>query len=45
VNPAFWREWHRWIGFTAALFLLFAPIMVAWYEFFGADEAGERVLW
>jgi len=42
MNPAFWREWHRWIGFPAALFLLFASItgmMVAWYEFFGADEA------
>lgn len=42
MNTAFWREWHRWIGFPAALFLLFASvtgIMVAWYEFFGADEA------
>lgn len=42
MTPAFWREWHRWIGFPAALFLLFASvtgIMVAWYEFFGADEA------
>ena len=42
MNTAFWRQWHRWIGFPAALLLLFASvtgIMVAWYEFFGADEA------
>ena len=38
----FWRKWHRWIGFPAALFLLFAAItgfLVAFTEFFGADEA------
>ncbi|MEO7362962.1 MAG: PepSY-associated TM helix domain-containing protein [Gemmatimonadaceae bacterium] len=38
----FWRKWHRWIGFPAALFLLFAAstgFLVAFTEFFGADEA------
>jgi uncharacterized iron-regulated membrane protein len=42
MNPAFWRKWHRWIGFPAALFLLFSActgILVAFTEFFGADEA------
>ena len=42
MNQAFWRKWHRWIGFPAALFLLFASvtgIILACYEFFGADEA------
>ena len=42
INPLFWRKWHRWIGFPAALFLLFAAItgfLVAFVEFFGADEA------
>lgn len=38
----FWRKWHRWIGFPAAIFLIFAAItgfLVAFTEFFGADEA------
>jgi uncharacterized iron-regulated membrane protein len=26
ATPAFWRKWHRWIGFPAALFLLFASV-------------------
>ena len=41
-TTAFWRKWHRWIGFPAALFLLFAAstgFLVAFTEFFGADEA------
>jgi uncharacterized iron-regulated membrane protein len=42
MNPAFWRRWHRWIGFPAALFLLFAAVtgfVVAATEFFGEAEA------
>lgn len=42
MTLAFWRKWHRWIGFPAALFLLFAAItglLLAFTEFFGADEA------
>ncbi len=42
MNTAFWRRWHRWIGFPAALFLLFASltgILVAFSEFFGEEEA------
>jgi uncharacterized iron-regulated membrane protein len=42
MNVRFWRRWHRWIGFPAALFLLFAAVtgvLVAGTEFFGADEA------
>lgn len=41
-TPATWRQWHRWIGAPAALFLAFASItgvLVAGTEFFGADEA------
>lgn len=41
-TPAFWRQWHRWIGAPAALFLAFAAttgVIVAGVEFFGADEA------
>jgi uncharacterized iron-regulated membrane protein len=41
-STAFWRRWHRWIGFPAALFLLFAAvtgILVAGTEFFGEEEA------
>ena len=41
-TTAFWRKWHRWIGFPAALFLIFAAttgFLVAFTEFFGADEA------
>src|SRR5437773_1524822 len=42
MDVAFWRRWHRWIGFPAALFLLFAAttgILVAFTEFFGEAEA------
>jgi uncharacterized iron-regulated membrane protein len=42
LSAAFWRKWHRWIGFPAALFLLFAAvtgIVVAGTEFFGEEEA------
>ena len=42
MSQGFWRKWHRWIGFPAALFLLFASvtgIILAFTEFFGADEA------
>lgn len=42
MNLAFWRKWHRWIGFPAALFLLFAGttgVLVAFTEFFGEEEA------
>ncbi len=42
MNTAFWRRWHRWIGFPAALFLLFAAVtgfIVATTEFFGEEEA------
>ena len=41
-NLAFWRKWHRWIAFPATLFLLWAAatgVLVAFTEFFGADEA------
>src|SRR5436190_15903417 len=42
VTLLFWRKWHRWIGFPAAIFLLFASCtgaILAFTEFFGADEA------
>jgi uncharacterized iron-regulated membrane protein len=42
MNPLFWRRWHRWIGFPAVIFLLFAAItgiLVAGTEFFGEEEA------
>ena len=42
MNTAFWRRWHRWIGFPAALFLVFAGLtgfLVAATEFFGEEEA------
>ena len=42
MQIAFWRKWHRWIGFPATLFLLFAAvtgIIVAGVEFFGPEEA------
>lgn len=38
----FWRQWHRWIGFPAAIFLLFAAVtgfLVAFTEFFGEEES------
>ena len=37
----FWRQWHRWIGFPASVFLFFAAVtgfLVAFNEFFGAEE-------
>ena len=47
MQIAFWRKWHRWIGFPATLFLMFAAttgIIVAGTEFFGPEEAlRERV--
>ena len=42
MQIAFWRKWHRWIGFPATLFLMFAAttgIIVAATEFFGPEEA------
>ena len=36
------RKWHRWIGFPASIFLLFAAvtgILLAVTEFFGEEEA------
>lgn len=42
MNTAWWRKWHRWIGFPAATFVLFASIsgvLVAFSEFFGEAEA------
>ena len=42
INTAFWRKWHRWIAFPAAIFLLFAAItgvLTAMFEFFGEAEA------
>jgi uncharacterized iron-regulated membrane protein len=42
LNLAFWRKWHRWIGFPAAAFLLFASstgAILAFSEFFGEDQA------
>jgi uncharacterized iron-regulated membrane protein len=38
----FWRKWHRWFGFAAAIFLLWSAItglLLAFTEFFGAEEA------
>lgn len=42
LDLRFWRRWHRWIGFPAALFLLWAAVtgvIVAATEFFGPEEA------
>ena len=42
VKLLFWRKWHRWIGFPAAIFLLWAAttgFLVAFTEFFGEAEA------
>ena len=47
MSPAFWREWHRWLAFPAALFLLWAGttgVIVASTEFFGADEERREAL-
>jgi len=41
-NTRFYRQWHRWIGWVAALFLFWAGstgTIVAVQEFFGEDEA------
>ena len=38
----FLRQWHRWLGFPASIFLLFAAvtgIILAATEFFGEEEA------
>ena len=42
MSPNFWRQWHRWIALPATLFLLFVAVtgvIVAFTEFFGAEEA------
>jgi uncharacterized iron-regulated membrane protein len=42
----FFRQWHRWIGWIAALFLTWAGgtgVIVAAREFWGADEALREV--
>jgi len=42
MNVLWWRRWHRWIAFPASVFLLWASctgVIVAFTEFFGADEA------
>lgn len=47
MNVVFLRRWHRWISLPAALFLLFAAttgMIVAFTEFFGADEAKREAL-
>src|SRR4029078_6855611 len=47
MTHSFWRKWHRWIAFPASLFLLFAAItgvLVAFTEFFGAEETQREAL-
>jgi uncharacterized iron-regulated membrane protein len=42
LTIAFWRKWHRWIGFPTAIFLIWAAatgFLVAFTEFFGEEEA------
>jgi uncharacterized iron-regulated membrane protein len=42
MDMRFYRRWHRWISTFAAIFLAWAAItgvIVAFTEFFGADEA------
>jgi uncharacterized iron-regulated membrane protein len=42
MKQAWWRKWHRWIGFVGSLFLDFAAVtgvIVAITEFFGEAEA------
>lgn len=44
-DTRFWRQWHRWISFPAAVFLCFAAItgvIVAATEFFGEEEAARE---
>lgn len=41
LNTRFWREWHRWVAFPAALFLFYAGttgVVVAVTEKFGEAE-------
>jgi uncharacterized iron-regulated membrane protein len=41
MSPAVWRKWHRWVGFPAALFLLYASVtglLLAGREFFSEEE-------
>jgi uncharacterized iron-regulated membrane protein len=41
VSQQGWRKWHRWIGFAACPFLLFAAftgVVAGAAEFFGEDE-------
>jgi uncharacterized iron-regulated membrane protein len=47
MTPGFWRQWHRWLGLPAALFLLFAAttgFLVASTEFFGEAESRREAL-
>jgi uncharacterized iron-regulated membrane protein len=47
MNQGFWRKWHRWIGFVAAPFLLYAAITgvcLAASEFFSEEEARRELL-
>src|SRR4051812_37570646 len=42
MHPRWGRQWPRWIGFPAAIFLIFSAVtgvLVAGTEFFGEDEA------
>src|SRR3954447_10399375 len=42
MNQAFWRKWHRWVGFVAVPFLAYAAVTgvcAAVNEFFGPEEA------
>src|SRR5262245_840159 len=42
MRPRLWRRFHRWVGFPASIFLIFAAttgVLVAITEFFGEDEA------
>jgi uncharacterized iron-regulated membrane protein len=42
MKPRLWRQLHRWVGFPASIFLIFAAVtgvLVAFTEFFGEDEA------
>lgn len=47
MNQAWWRKWHRWLGFVAAPFLVYAAITgfcLAVNEFFGEEEARRESL-
>jgi uncharacterized iron-regulated membrane protein len=44
-TPAFWRQWHRWIGAPAALFMAYVSltgVLLAANEFFGEEEAARE---